>query len=249
MEKQTERRLERSDKKIKRIMRSAIRLFQEDGYYNVSIEDIVKATNSSTGSFYNYFGSKDELVVLYRRELLSYCNNFYAHLQSDASYAGKNSLEKLQALTVHVLELLATVGEEFGRVFTVHRLKETNAVPEDKPYYPLVRELIEQGQQDKSIRCDYCVDHIADIVDFFIIGCHMDWLIKRGTYIIADGNAHAINMLFNNISSAAENQKPRQMYLGEIWADAMSRTAQDFSSDIKRLEEQWLERLYGTKPY
>ncbi|MBA1335395.1 MAG: Transcriptional regulator, AcrR family [Firmicutes bacterium] len=248
MEKQAEKKPERSSRKIKKILHSAIRLFKEDGYYNVSIEDIVIATNSSTGSFYNYFGSKDELVISYRHELLGHCRNFYSRLQSDAAYADKNALDKLQALTVHVLKLLAAVGEEFGRVFTVHRLKETNAVPEDKPYFPLIMELIEAGQGDKSIRDDYSVREIADIVDFFITGCHIDWQIKRGTYIITDKNAAAINMLFNNISSAAK-RKPRQMCFDEIWADAMSRTAQDFRSDIKRLEDQWLERLYGNKPY
>lgn len=248
MEKQAERKLERNSRKINKILHSAIRLFKEDGYYNVSIEDIVTATNSSTGSFYNYFGSKDELVISYRHELLAHCNKFYIRLQSDAAYADRNALDKLQALTVHVLKLLAAVGEEFGRVFTVHRLKETNAVPEDKPYLPLIMELVEAGQGDGSVRGDYSAREIADIVDFFIVGCHIDWQIKRGTYVITDKHDAAIKMLFNNLSSAVVH-KPAQMRFDEIWADAMSRTAEDFRSDIKRLEDQWLERLYGNRPY
>jgi AcrR family transcriptional regulator len=249
MEKQPERYPERSNRKIRKILHSAIRLFQQDGYYNVSIEEIVQATNSSTGSFYNYFGSKDELIVSYRREVLEYCHDFYSRLQSNAAYADKYALERLKIFTVYVLELLTSVGEEFGRVFTVYRLKETNAAPGDKPYYPLIVDLIEKGQEDMSIRDDYTVRDIAGIVDFFIMGCHIDWLINRGTYVITDRKAPDINILFDNISSAAAKRKTGETNYSEIWADATSRTAQDFSSDIKRLEEQWLERLYGAKPY
>lgn len=249
MENQTGQIPKKIAKKKKKILRSSIRLFKEDGYYNVSIDDIVKATDSSTGSFYNYFGSKDELVISYRRDLLNSCRKFYRSLQTDSTYTDKNSLDMLRALTVYVLELLTDLGEEFGRVFTAHRLKETDAIPEDKPYLPLIVELIEAGQQDKSIRSDYSVDKIANIIDFFITGCHIDWQVKRGIYNMVLREAPALDMLFRNISSSAEERKPKQMYFSELWADAMSRTSEDFRSDIKHLEDQWLERLYDSKRY
>lgn len=249
MESQTGQKPKQNVKKKKKILRSAIRLFKKDGYHYVSIEDIVKASDSSTGSFYNYFGSKDELVISYRRELLNSCRSFYKQLQKDSAYSDKNALNKLQSLTIHILELLSSVGEEFGRVFTIHRLKETDAVPEDKPYLPLIMELVKSGQEDKSIRRDYSPREIADIVDLFIIGCHIDWQIKRGAYIITESKSNTLDTLFSNISSSAAAHKPKEMYFGEIWADAMSRTNKDFSSDIKHLEDQWLERLYGNKPY
>lgn len=249
MENQTGHMPKKIAKKKKKILRSAIRLFKEDGYHNVLIEDIVKATNSSTGSFYNYFGSKDELVISYRRELLSSCRSFYRRLQRDAAYADEAALDKLRALTAHVLELLVDLGEEFGRVFVVHRLKETDAVPEDKPYFQPIMELIEAGQQDKSIRSDYSVRDIADIVDSFIVGCHIDWLMKRCAPLMEESRSPALDMLFDSISAAAGERKRKQMYFSEIWADAMSRTAKDFRSDIKHIEEEWLERLHGNKTY
>lgn len=249
MENQADQKPTLQSERKNRILGSAIQLFKEDGFYNVSIEDIVKATDSSTGSFYNYFGSKDELVISYRRELLSTCHGFYNQMQEDDAYADKNALYKLKAFTEHVLELLAAVSEEFGRVFLLRRLKETDAVPEDKPYYPLLIKLIEAGQEDKSIRCDYPSQNIADIVDFFIIGCHIEWLIKKDTCDIAQNNITGLNMLFNGISFSCVRSTPKNIYFSEIWADAMSRAAKDIRSDIKSLEDQWLERLYGTKSY
>lgn len=232
-----------------KILESAIQLFKDYGFYNVSIEDIVTATDSSTGSFYNYFGSKDELVISYRRQLLNTCNDYFNQIQEDEAFAKKNSLCKLKAFTHKIIDLLTEVGEEFGRVFITHRLKETDAVSEDKPYYPLILNLVQTGQEDKSIRSDYSSEEIADIIDFFIMGCYIDWLMKRGTYNINDSRSAAVNMLFHNISSLAEKNKPKQMYFSEIWTDVMNRTTKDFRSDIKNLENQWLERLYGNKSY
>lgn len=249
MENQTGQIPKKIAKKKKKILRSAIRLFKEDGYYNVSIENIVKASDSSTGSFYNYFGSKDELVISYRRELLNSCRKFFRFLNTDATCADKSSLDKLKALTIYILELLTDLGEEFGRVFTARRLKETDAIPEDKPYLDMITELVEAGQQDKSIRNDYTVCDITNILDFFIIGCHIDWQIKRGIYNMPQREASALDMLFSNISSDAAENKPKQMYFSELWADAISRTTHDYRSDIKNLEDQWLERLYGSKRY
>lgn len=173
-----------------------IRLFREDGYYNVSIDDIVKAADSSTGSFYNYFGSKDELVITYMQEHLNSCLKFYEALKSDEAYIGKSSLDKLKALILNVLELLGELGEEFGRVFTVHRLKEIDATPEDKPYLPLIGELVKAGQEDKSMRSDYSAEAIAGILDFYITGCHIEWQVKRGSYSIAVKESASLDRLF-----------------------------------------------------
>jgi len=232
-----------------KILESAIQLFKDYGFNNVSIEDIVTATDSSIGSFYNYFGSKDELVILYRREILNTCNDYYNQMQEDESLSKENCLYKLKIFIHKIIELLSEVGEEFGRVFVTHRLKETDAIPEDKPYYPLILKLVQEGQEEKSMRTDYSSEEIADIIDFFIMGCYIDWLIKRGTYDINDSKSGVIDKLIDNISSSAEKNKLKQIYFSEIWIDVMSRITKDFRSDIKNLEDQWLERLYGSKSF
>ena len=44
-----------------RIYHETLRLFSEKGFLNTSISDILEATGSSKGGFYNHFSSKDEL--------------------------------------------------------------------------------------------------------------------------------------------------------------------------------------------
>ena len=45
------------------IMDTALRLFAENGYVNTSISNIAKAASISKGLMYNYFKSKEELLV------------------------------------------------------------------------------------------------------------------------------------------------------------------------------------------
>ena len=45
-----------------RIVSTAWQLFYRYGYDNTTIDDIVEASNTSKGSFYHYFESKDALM-------------------------------------------------------------------------------------------------------------------------------------------------------------------------------------------
>lgn len=45
-----------------RVMEVALRLFSEQGYFNTSIPDIVRASGVSTGSIYHHFGDKEGIA-------------------------------------------------------------------------------------------------------------------------------------------------------------------------------------------
>lgn len=54
-------------KKRDYVIEVALRLFSERGYDHVSVDDIITATNTSKGTFYHYFQSKEDIVrELYR---------------------------------------------------------------------------------------------------------------------------------------------------------------------------------------
>ena len=46
----------------RRIVDAAWKLFYEKGYDDTTVDDIIKLSDTSKGSFYYYFGSKDSLL-------------------------------------------------------------------------------------------------------------------------------------------------------------------------------------------
>lgn len=53
---------EATRKKRDAVLETALQLFTEKGYENVSVDDIISATNTSKGTFYHYFKGKDEIL-------------------------------------------------------------------------------------------------------------------------------------------------------------------------------------------
>ena len=76
--KQTKREIETAEKKRK-IVESAISLFQEHGYEKTTIADISEVTGFSVGSIYNFFGNKAGILCDLTLEIFlkSVRNNFY----------------------------------------------------------------------------------------------------------------------------------------------------------------------------
>lgn len=53
---------ESTQKKREYVMDVALKLFAEHGYDEVTVDDIIKATNTSKGTFYHYFKGKNEII-------------------------------------------------------------------------------------------------------------------------------------------------------------------------------------------
>ncbi len=52
------------------IINQAVELFNSQGFYNTSIDDIADAADVSRGTFFNYFGYKEAVIVEFGRDLM-----------------------------------------------------------------------------------------------------------------------------------------------------------------------------------
>jgi len=48
-----------------KILNAAWKLFEEKGYDNTTVDEIIEATDTSKGTFYHYFKSKEDLLSLF----------------------------------------------------------------------------------------------------------------------------------------------------------------------------------------
>ena len=106
-----------------RILSAATEIFSEKGYYGTAVDDIVKASNSSKGSFYFHFPSKQEIFFsLIDRFVVSLTSNIEIAVDRENRTYNKidaalcvvfNTISKHRSLA----KILLIGGVGLGKVF------------------------------------------------------------------------------------------------------------------------------------
>jgi|GEM_PF-3527788 len=228
--------------KQKEILRTSIRLFKREGFYNVSVEDIVRASNTSIATFYSFFPAKEEVVVAFRNESLARCLKFYRLLTENEEYAAWDARDRLQAFLLHVMRLMNKVGAEFGRVFAHYRIREHNASPDDKPYLTPIAELLALGQEQGCVRRDIGAGELLAHTDRMLAGAYLRWQLHQGASPMEESCADALT-LYCDFLNPLPRQREFQPSLHEVWETALYTLIPDPRSGIKQLEDDWLGRF------
>jgi AcrR family transcriptional regulator len=86
------------------IMKTALKLFAKQGFYNTTIADIAKEMEMSVGNIYNYFPSKESLA----KELLLYSSNRFGERLKEINEMNISTKEKIKK----IVELYFTMADE-----------------------------------------------------------------------------------------------------------------------------------------
>jgi len=182
-------------------------LFAKHGYDNVSIDDIAKLANSSKGSFYNYFSSKDELFVFYRHALDTQYMEFFKSLLRDPAYRIHCGLQKFYLMSAFILQTMSANGDEFARISDMRDLKDgpdLKSIRDDKGSYTLLSNLISIGKADGSIREDLPTEVIINNLYLFFNGIMYDWEVSRGSFNITEKYAYMLEFYCYSIANQLE---------------------------------------------
>ncbi|MDF2606248.1 MAG: transcriptional regulator, TetR family [Bacillales bacterium] len=190
-----------NDKK-KKIIQSALKLFGEKGYHSSSIQEISEASGLAKSSFYNYFHSKEELmitIIKYYYELL------VDRVNSIEEIADLPTREKFcQQLTIQINEFIK------HKDFIQMQLREQSIEVNDEIHKLLFKLRAESihwySTQLKEIYGEKIKDHLLDCTTMLngIIKEYMFYLIvdkvdintdKLASYILdrMDGIVASIN--------------------------------------------------------
>jgi len=118
-----DRRQRRSTETRERLFRAALRLFAEQGFAETTVEDITNAADVGKGTFFNYFPSKEHILIAF----------------SDMQ------LSKLQA-TVDQMRARPEPMRSFFRAMTLRMTEEPSKSPD------VVRALLQANLSSSSVR-------------------------------------------------------------------------------------------------
>src|SRR5947208_3249872 len=169
-----DRRQRRSTEIRERLFRAALDLFASKGFLETTVEDITEAADVGKGTFFNYFPSKDHILIVFGEMQL-------AKLEASIEEARRNN--------VSMPEFLRTLGARMTQEPTrnpaiiralLQAFLSTTPVREammdlQRRVHALHTEMIQLGQDRGEIRSDLPAAEIAQGFRQTIFRTHLAW--------------------------------------------------------------------------
>lgn len=174
-----------------RILETAFKLFLEKGFADVSLNEIIKASNITTGGFYYHFDSKDTLLVeVIKKYIFNYFNSTIEQIRDfegtpkdklktvilnivgDDSTINKTTqlVESAEKIDYRVLHLLLLEGVQKYDIISEHYTEF---------YYNLLefnKEVIDEGIAQGIIRSDLDTTELALLIQTVMVGTVLMWI-------------------------------------------------------------------------
>ena len=186
MEKKGKVRQARAAETRKRIVAAAKKMITENGFENVSIEDIAKEAEVSTGSFYTYFKKKEDVI-----EELNQLS-FYRLAEITNEMKDKGLDDRLKYYCRQFLSEIERVGIEICRQWIRNNItpvnmeisgKETTKYNHD---YLAMKSLLEEGISRGELAADTPVDEMALYINAQLYGLMVAWCMTDASVVGSD---------------------------------------------------------------
>jgi len=175
----------KSNDKYNRILNSAGKVFSRRGFHQATVSEIAGDAGVADGTIYLYFKNKDDILVQFFNYKMK---QVFTRFREEVGRAD-DAVDKLTKLIRHHLKAfqadkhMAIVYQAETRRYS--RLVDDQIREMAKMYFDLLAEIIEQGQQEGTIRKDLYMG----LVKRFFLGAVEEvistWLMSDDTYDLA----------------------------------------------------------------
>ncbi len=132
------------------ILKAALKLFTQKGYFNTSVADIRREADVSTGTIYHYFKNKEAIADALYQDIVTSLNESLKEIKNRT----KNSFERLRAVVELFFALTENASEVMGFIVLAHHQE---FIPNEKPLsmsppFLLLTEIMEEGIRSGELR-------------------------------------------------------------------------------------------------
>ena len=175
----------RGTSKRERILRAAVNVFAEYGYFNAKVAQIAKAAGVADGTIYLYFdGKEDLLITIFREHTRSYLHALELRM---ANVNGAE--ERLRTAVRHHLE---TLGRDravavVSQVELRHSLKFLSLFSQQEvaDYLNVIRKIVEHGQEEAAFRRNVHPQLAAKAIFGVLDEMVTSWMLSEKDYDLA----------------------------------------------------------------
>jgi len=185
--------------KRERILRAAIDVFAESGYFNAKVTDIAKAAGVADGTIYLYFDGKEELLTTIFRE---HTRNYLQSLERDLAPV-RSPEERVRIAIRHHLE---TLGRDralavVAQVELRHSIKYMSLLSHQEvgDYLGILRKIVEQGQSAGVFRRNLHPQLVAKALFGVLDEMVTSWVLSDKEYALADQADGVADLVLNGL--------------------------------------------------
>ncbi|MCR5067406.1 MAG: TetR/AcrR family transcriptional regulator [Erysipelotrichaceae bacterium] len=175
-----------------RLTQTAITMWQQYGYNNVSINQICQTCGVTKGSFYHHFLNKESVILEYYNQCLK-----KARLDIDEStpYAAQ-IFELIRISTSPLMDLNSDIIMAF---LTSPRIREVQNYLNDSFNDTLVyRQMVSccrRGQESGEIRSGFSAEDLIDTLLITMTGNFYRWVVDRKNYDLLAKDRRQLNII------------------------------------------------------
>ncbi len=178
--------IQRQQTKRERILRAAIDVFAQSGYFNAKVSEIARAAGVADGTIYLYFDGKEDLLVSIFRD---HTRNYLQSLERDLANVNRPE-ERIRIAIRHHLE---TLGRDralaiVAQVELRHSLKFMALLSHQEiaDYLNILRKIVEQGQAEGTFRRNLHPQLVAKAVFGILDEMVTSWVLSEKDSALVD---------------------------------------------------------------
>ncbi|MCK2017710.1 TetR/AcrR family transcriptional regulator [Peribacillus frigoritolerans] len=164
----------RGEKTREKILQISLKLFSEKGYDKVTVDEIVKKSGTSKGSFYQHFSAKSDIFLVRFIEVDDYYREVFRSFPVDM-----DATEKLFIFIRKLMRFLEVeMGKDLMKVIYSSALdskEHTYFLNSNRLLFKIIRSLIEEAKEQNDIGTDQSVNEISQLIIQSLMGIIYHW--------------------------------------------------------------------------
>ncbi|MFJ7509621.1 TetR/AcrR family transcriptional regulator [Peribacillus simplex] len=164
----------RGEKTREKILKISLKLFSEKGYDKVTVDEIVKKSGTSKGSFYQHFSAKSDIFLVRFIEVDDYYREVFRSFPVD--------MDATEKLFIFICKLMRFLEEEMGKNLmkviyssALDSKEHTYFLNSNRSLFQIIRSLVEEAKEQNNIDTDQSVNEISQLIIQSLMGIIYHW--------------------------------------------------------------------------
>jgi len=181
------------------IFQSALTLFKDKGFYNVTIEDITRHAGIAKGSFYSYFSTKSDIIV----QEFWLIDSFYKSIEEEIlSY--ESASERLFQFTHKQMEYVRdSIGVDLLKILYANQVSQEGSdkviIDNKRFWHTFVERIMKEGLENGEILSTLDATILATFFNRAMRGLLLDWNISSASFdLVAEGEKYCREFILHS---------------------------------------------------